>query len=126
LCGDVGSRGRIQHESGPSRQRGPHPQYGGRDIYIPGVSGAYRLPNLRRLRLRAGRKRGRPTRVPFITYLACCRVLAATPDARARDILAQGHARLLAYAGRIKDEALRHSFLENVTEHRELRQLYMQ
>lgn len=63
---------------------------------------------------------------PFITYLACYRVLAAGDDARAGDILAEGHARLLAYAGRIEDEGLRRSFLENVAEHRELRQLYLQ
>ena len=62
---------------------------------------------------------------PFLTYLACYRVLAATHDARASDILAQGHARLLEYVGRIEDEGLRHSFLENVVEHRELRRLYV-
>jgi tetratricopeptide (TPR) repeat protein len=61
---------------------------------------------------------------PFVTYLACHRVLAATSDARACDILAQGYALLLEYAGRIEDDALRQSFLENVAEHRELRQLH--
>ena len=63
---------------------------------------------------------------PFLTYLACYRVLAAAHDGRACDILGQGHARLVEYAGHIEDEALRECFWENVAEHRELRQLYGQ
>ena len=63
---------------------------------------------------------------PFLTYLACYRVLAAAHDPRASHVLARGHARLLEYADHIADEALRQSFLENVAEHRELRQLYVQ
>ena len=63
---------------------------------------------------------------PFTTYLAGYHVLAAAGDPRARAILAQGHVLLMGYAGHIEDQALRKSFLENVAEHRELRQLYTQ
>ncbi|MFN8471202.1 MAG: hypothetical protein U0822_03195 [Anaerolineae bacterium] len=61
---------------------------------------------------------------PFTTYLACCRVMAAADGGRAAAIRAQGHALLMDYADHIADETLRLSFLENVAEHQELRQLY--
>ncbi len=61
---------------------------------------------------------------PFISYLACCRVLCAHQHPRAVEILAQGHALLLEYADHIADAELRRSFLVNVAEHRELQQLY--
>ncbi len=63
---------------------------------------------------------------PFITYLACHHALAAVHDQRAATILAEGHTLLKEYADHIANPALRQSFLENVTEHRELRRLYAQ
>ena len=50
----------------------------------------------------------------------CYRVLRANGDPRAAEILALGHRLLQEQAGRIPDEALRRSFLENVAENREL------
>ena len=57
---------------------------------------------------------------PFRIYLACYRVLRANGDPRAAEILALGHRLLQEQAGRIPDESLRRSFLENVAENREL------
>ena len=57
---------------------------------------------------------------PFRIYLVCYRVLRANGDPRAAEILALGHRLLQEQAGRIPDEALRRSFLENVAENREL------
>ncbi len=57
---------------------------------------------------------------PFRIYLVCYRVLRANGDPRAASILATGHRLLQEQAGRIPDEALRRSFLENVAENREL------
>jgi hypothetical protein len=57
---------------------------------------------------------------PFRVYLACYHVLRASGDPRAASILAAGHRLLQEQAGRIPDEALRRSFLENVAENREL------
>jgi adenylate cyclase len=57
---------------------------------------------------------------PFRVYLACYHVLRANGDPRAASILAAGHRLLQEQAGRIPDEALRRSFLENVAENREL------
>jgi predicted ATPase/DNA-binding SARP family transcriptional activator len=60
---------------------------------------------------------------PFFVYLACYRTLDATGDVRAEAVLQAGHALLQACAGRIADEALRRSFLEDVPANRELAQL---
>jgi adenylate cyclase len=57
---------------------------------------------------------------PFRIYLVCYRVLRANGDPRAASILAAGYRLLQEQAGRIPDEALRRSFLENVAENREL------
>jgi len=62
----------------------------------------------------------RGTWAPFRIYLVCYRVLRANGDPRAASILATGHRLLQEQAGRIPDEALRRSFLENVAENREL------
>ena len=62
----------------------------------------------------------RGTWAPFRIYLVCYRVLRANDDPRAASILAAGHRLLQEQAGRIPDEALRRSFLENVAENREL------
>jgi hypothetical protein len=47
-------------------------------------------------------------------------VLRANGNPQAGEILATGHRLLQEQAGRIPDEALRRSFLENVAENREL------
>jgi tetratricopeptide (TPR) repeat protein len=58
-------------------------------------------------------------------YLGCYRLLRASADgphsaARAQALLATAHAELQAQAARIKDEALRRRYLENVPLHREI------
>lgn len=57
-------------------------------------------------------------------YLACYRVLAATQDARAAEVLANAYAYVQTQAAKIEDDALRRSFLENVAVHRELLAAY--
>jgi adenylate cyclase len=57
---------------------------------------------------------------PFWIYLTCYQVLRAGGDPRAREILATAHRLLLEQAAGIPDEAMRHSFLENVADNREI------
>ena len=57
---------------------------------------------------------------PFLTFWTCCRVLRATADPRAEEILAAAHRRLEAHASQIVEEGLRRSFLEDVAIHREI------
>ncbi len=57
---------------------------------------------------------------PFWVYLTCYRVLRASQDPRAPEILATAHSLLQERAARIDDQDLRRSFLENVPSHREL------
>ncbi len=57
---------------------------------------------------------------PSRSYLTCYRVLLANGDTSAAAILAAGYRHLQKQARRIPDEAMRRSFLENVTENREL------
>jgi tetratricopeptide (TPR) repeat protein len=57
-------------------------------------------------------------------YLTCYRVLQATQDPRARDVLAAAHALLQERAAKIGDEDLRRSFLENVAEHCDIGRAY--
>ncbi len=61
---------------------------------------------------------------PFVAYLTCYRVLDAVDDLRAASVLNDAHRQLLEYADGIKNAALRRSFLENVTAHRELQEAY--
>jgi DNA-binding SARP family transcriptional activator/Tfp pilus assembly protein PilF len=56
----------------------------------------------------------------FRIYLICYRVLNASRDARARQVLSTAHSLLQARAAKIEDEELRRSFLENVPAHRDL------
>jgi hypothetical protein len=56
----------------------------------------------------------------FWIYLTCYQALRATGHPRASEVLSTAHERLLQEAETISDEALRHSFLENVVENREL------
>jgi tetratricopeptide (TPR) repeat protein len=57
---------------------------------------------------------------PFEVYLTCYRVLKASQDPRAQEILNTAHDRLQEWAARITDEGLRRSFLERVAAHREI------
>jgi adenylate cyclase len=66
------------------------------------------------------------TEQPLLVYLTCYRVLQASDDPRAHQILDEGHRLLQEIAGKITDPELRRSFLENVAWHRELAQEYEQ
>ncbi|MBF8284803.1 MAG: putative Adenylate/guanylate cyclase with TPR repeat, partial [Anaerolineales bacterium] len=63
---------------------------------------------------------------PLQVYLTCYRVLHSTTDGdasvmgRARAILSTAHADLLEQADRVRDSALRRSFLEGVAANREI------
>jgi predicted ATPase len=55
---------------------------------------------------------------PIRVYLTCYQVLRANEDPRAEEVLERGHHLLQEIARKIDDEALRRSYLENVTAHR--------
>jgi hypothetical protein len=55
---------------------------------------------------------------PLGIYLTCYHVLRAGEDARADGLLSTAHTLLQARASKIRDEALRRSYLENVPSHR--------
>jgi tetratricopeptide (TPR) repeat protein len=57
---------------------------------------------------------------PFQVYLTCYQVLRAGGAPRAPEVLATAYDLLQAQASKISDEATRHSFLENITAHREI------
>jgi class 3 adenylate cyclase/tetratricopeptide (TPR) repeat protein len=57
---------------------------------------------------------------PGRVFLACYQVLQAGQDPRTDEILAQARTLLQQRAAKIADPALRHSFLQNVPEHRQL------
>jgi hypothetical protein len=57
-----------------------------------------------------------PRRVEMTCYL----VLERSGDARAAEWLERAHTHLMAKAATIPDAALRHGFLNNITEHREI------
>lgn len=61
---------------------------------------------------------------PAAVHLACYRVLDAVDDPRATGVLREAYRRLHEYADRIANDGRRHTFLENVRAHRELRQAY--
>jgi tetratricopeptide (TPR) repeat protein len=61
---------------------------------------------------------------PFYVYWTCYRVLHATGDPRATEILETAHALLQEWAVGMDDEALRQSFLRNVAAHRHLLDAY--
>lgn len=61
---------------------------------------------------------------PYWTYLTCCKVLQASQDARASKILEQAQAVLMRQAAKIADDDLRRSFLEKVSTHAEILELY--
>jgi tetratricopeptide (TPR) repeat protein len=57
-------------------------------------------------------------------YLICVQVLQAAEDPRAREVLEIAYVQLQEIANKIKDEALRRSFLENVPYNRDLVKLW--
>jgi predicted ATPase/DNA-binding SARP family transcriptional activator/Tfp pilus assembly protein PilF len=57
---------------------------------------------------------------PLWVYLTCYRVLKASDDPRAQEILNSAHALLQEQAAKISDEEMQRSFLENVAIHREI------
>jgi predicted ATPase len=57
-------------------------------------------------------------------YLGCAQVLGAAGDPRAREVLEIAYIQLQERADKIEDEALRHSFLENVPWNREIVRLW--
>jgi predicted ATPase/DNA-binding SARP family transcriptional activator len=61
---------------------------------------------------------------PFPIFLTCYRVLATTHDPRARTVLQTAYDLLQSYAAHIDDEDLHHSFLQNVSVHRQLQQIH--
>jgi len=63
---------------------------------------------------------------PFAVYLTCYRILQASGDPRAGDILAEAHALLQERAAKISDEEERRVYLEDVVAHREIVTAYAQ
>ena len=61
---------------------------------------------------------------PFLIYLICYQVLAATGDPGADRILQSGYDLLQSYAGNITEGRLQHSFLNAVPTHAALAQAY--
>jgi hypothetical protein len=61
---------------------------------------------------------------PFSIFLTCYLVLATTHDPRARSVLQRAYTLQHSYAAHIDDEELRHSFLQNVSVHRQLQQIH--
>lgn len=61
---------------------------------------------------------------PFFTWLICVQVLAASQDARTRDVLQRAYTLLQQDADTFSDAAARRRFLETVVTHRLLQQAY--
>lgn len=61
---------------------------------------------------------------PVQIYLTCIQVLQAGEDPRASEMLEKAYTMLMVRAGKIKDEALRRSFLERAPANRELLELW--
>lgn len=57
---------------------------------------------------------------PFQVYLLCYRILKATADPRAGEVLTRAYTALQERAAMINDTAMRQSFLQNIGAHREL------
>jgi tetratricopeptide (TPR) repeat protein len=65
-----------------------------------------------------GNGRLEDTEAPFLIRLTCHQVLVRNGDPRAIELLTNAHAELHALATTITDAALRHSFMNNIPEHR--------
>lgn len=63
---------------------------------------------------------------PFYIYLVCYEILAASGDPYAVTILHQAYEELTLYADKISDVSRRHTFLQNVPEHRQIQSLFKQ
>jgi len=61
---------------------------------------------------------------PTESYLICVQVLLAADDPRTKEVLERGYSELQGRAKKIKDEALKRSFLENVPWNREVVELW--
>ena len=61
---------------------------------------------------------------PFDVYLTCFRVLEAYRDPASRELLAEGYRLLQTHAAHIGDDAMRRSFLAEVTTHRTLAEAF--
>ena len=60
------------------------------------------------------------TNEPCLVYMSCYRSLQAAQDPRAAQVLSAANDLLEEYAAKVDDDALRHSFLENIRVHREI------
>ena len=60
------------------------------------------------------------TEEPIRIYLTCYRVLMANQDPRANDVLKKAYKLLQERAANIRNDVMRHSYLENVDAHREI------
>jgi tetratricopeptide (TPR) repeat protein len=60
------------------------------------------------------------TNWPGLIWLSCHKVLAHAGDPRAAEVLATANAELQTRAAAITDSTLRHSFVDNIPEHREI------
>lgn len=65
------------------------------------------------------------TEEPFLVYLTCYEVLQTSQSDRAQNLLQSAYEQLQARAAQITDPKLRRSFLENVTVHAQLMQLWL-
>ena len=64
---------------------------------------------------------------PIMSYLTCAEIFSAAGDGdRSTAAIKQGHRYLLSQAKRIIDPEWRNSFLENIAEHRNIREKYHQ
>ena len=61
---------------------------------------------------------------PFRVWLTCSQVLEANQDQRTQEVTERAYDLLNERASQIQDEELRRSFLENVSAHRELVDIY--
>lgn len=64
------------------------------------------------------------TENPVQVYVTCYRVLIANGDARARQVLTAAHELVQRRAAKIKDQAMRRSFLDSVAANREIAEHY--
>lgn len=66
------------------------------------------------------------TDAPLLIHLTCYRVLRATKDPRAGDVLERAHRLLQEQAAKLPDDATRHSFLVKVPWHHEIESAWVE